>query len=66
MRVFQQIALAPSSVYSILPRCIRPHFLSCVCVFSFLFTAMHVKNLAFCVWEWRCYSIQYNLSVECL
>jgi len=26
MRVFQQNALAPSSVYSILPQCIRPHF----------------------------------------
>ena len=60
MRVFQQNALAPSSVYSILPQCIRPHFLSCICVFSFLFTALHVKSLAFCVWEWRRYSIQYN------
>ena len=60
MRVFQQNALAPSSVYSILPQCIRPHFLSSICVFSFLFTAMHVKSLAFCVWEWRRYSIQYN------
>ena len=60
MRVFQQNALAPSSVYSILPQCIRPHFLSCICVFSFLFTAMHVKSLAFCVREWRRYSIQYN------
>jgi len=27
-------------------------------VFSFLFTAMHVKSLAFGVWEWRRYSIQ--------
>jgi len=61
MRVFQQNALSPSSVYSILPQCIRPHFLSCMCVFSFLFTAMHVKSLAFCVWEWRRYSIQYNM-----
>ena len=60
MRVFQQNALAPSSVYSILPQCLRPHFLSCICVFSFLFTAMHVKSLAFCVWEWRRYSIQKN------
>jgi len=51
MRVFQQNALAPSSLYSILPQCVRPHFLSCICVFSFLFTAMHVKSLAFCVWE---------------
>ena len=62
MRVFQQNALAPSSVYSILPQCIRPHFLSCICVFSFLFTAMHVESLAFCVWEWRRYSIQYNYN----
>jgi len=60
MRVFQQNALAPSSVYSILLQCIRPHFLSCICFFSFLFTAMHVKSLAFCVWEWRRYSIQYK------
>ena len=44
MRVFQQNALAPSSVFSILLQCIRPHFLSCICVFSFLFTAMHVKK----------------------
>jgi len=67
MRVFQQNALAPSSVYSILPQCIRPHFLSCICVFSFLFTAMHVKSLAFCVWEWRRYSIQYNtINISCL
>jgi len=29
-------------------------------LFSFLFTAMHVKNLALCVWEWRRYTIQYN------
>ena len=61
MRAFQQNALAPSSLYSILPQCIRPHFLSCICVFSFLFTAIHVKSLAFCVWEWRRYSIQYKL-----
>jgi len=59
-------ALAPSSVYSILPQCIRSHFLSCICVFSFLFTAMHVKCLAFCVWEWRRYSIQqfYQCTIE--
>jgi len=30
-------------------------------LFSFLFTAMHVKNLALCVWEWRRYTIQYNV-----
>jgi len=45
-------ALAPSSVYSILPHSIHPRLLSCICVF-FLFTAMHVKRLAFCVWEWE-------------
>jgi len=32
--------------------------------FSFLFTAMHVKSLAFCVWEWRRYSIQYNCQLQ--
>jgi len=37
MRVFQQNALAPSSVYSILPQCIRPHFLSCICFFISLY-----------------------------
>ena len=31
-----------------------------VLAFPFLFTAMHVKNLALCVWEWRRYTIQYN------
>jgi len=30
-----------------------------ICVF--LFTAMLVKSLAFCVWEWRRYTIQYKL-----
>jgi len=28
-------------------------------LFFFLFTAMHVKSLAFCMWEWRRYT-QYN------
>ena len=54
--------LAPSSVYSILPQCIYPRLLSCICVF-FLFTAMHVKSLAFCVWEWRPYT-QYNWLLQ--
>ena len=53
-------ALALSSVYSILPQCIHPRLISCICVFLFLFTAMHVKSLAFCVWEWRRYTIQFN------
>jgi len=35
-------ALAPSSVCSILPQSIHPRLLSCICVFLFLFTAMHV------------------------
>jgi len=26
----------------------------------FLLTAMHVESLAFCVWEWRRYTIQYD------
>ena len=52
-------ALAPSSVYSILPQGIYPRLLSCICGF-FLFAAMHVKSLAFCVWEWRRYT-QYNI-----
>jgi len=25
---------------------------------------MHVKSLAFCVWEWRRYSIQYNCQLQ--
>jgi len=29
----------------------------------FLFTAMHVKSLAFCVWEWRRYT-QYNTILQ--
>jgi len=24
---------------------------------------MHVKNLALCVWEWRRYTIQYNMTL---
>ena len=52
-------ALAPSSVYFTLLQCIYPRFLSCICVFFSLFT-MHVESLAFCVWEWRRYTIQYN------
>ena len=33
-----------------------------VLAFSFLFTAIHVKNLALCVWEWRRCTIQYNIA----
>jgi len=33
-------ALASSSIYSLLPQCIYPRLLSCICVF--LITAMHV------------------------
>ena len=32
--------------------------------FPFLLTAMHVKNLAFCVWEWRRCTIQYNFMLS--
>jgi len=53
-------ASAPPNVYSILLQSIHPRLLSCICVF-FLFTAMHVKSLAFCVWEWRRYT-QYNTA----
>jgi len=41
------------------PQSIHPRLLSCICVF-FLFTAMHVKSLAFCVREWRRYTIQQS------
>jgi len=34
--------------------------------FSFLFTAMHVKSLAFCVWEWRLNTIQYKRPLHLL
>jgi len=30
-------ALAPSSIYSILPQCIYPRLLSCICVFFYLY-----------------------------
>jgi len=30
----------------------------------FLFTAMHVKSLAFCVWEWRRYTMQYICNLH--
>jgi len=56
-------ASAPSSVYSILLQSIHPRLLSCICVFIFfLFTAMHVKSLAFCVWEWRRYTQYISIS----
>jgi len=42
--------LSTTAMYSIYPR-----LLSCICVF--LFTVMHVYNLAPCVWEWRRYTI---------
>jgi len=48
--------------YSILPQCIYPRLLWCIRV-VFLFTAMHVKSLAFCVWEWRRYTILYNITL---
>ena len=53
-----------TSMYLEVIAVLRPHFLSCTCVFSFLFAAKHVKSLAFCVWEWRLNTIQYkNVSL---
>ena len=33
-------------------------------MFFFLFTSLHVKSLALCVWEWRRYTIQYNVQLN--
>jgi len=44
---------------SILPESMYTSSSSFVYLCFFLFSAMHVKSLAFCVWEWRRYT-QYN------